>query len=81
MGDDSKHPKVSLNPAHPERVCWGCAKYCPAEELACGNGTIRTPHPVELFGSDWLEWERERNGGSSARLVESPASIAGAREP
>ena len=43
-----------LNPPHPERICWGCDKYCPATDLACGNGTIRTPHPKELFGEDWL---------------------------
>ena len=49
-----------VRPAHPERICWGCPKYCPAEELACGNGTIRTPHPIELFGEDWLAWETER---------------------
>ena len=47
-------------PAHPERVCWGCDKYCPADDLACGNGTIRTPHPCELFGNDWLDWSRAR---------------------
>jgi len=41
-----------LLPPHPERVCWGCDKYCPADDLACGNGTVRTPHPVELFGRD-----------------------------
>ena len=45
-----------LHPRHPERTCWGCDRYCPAGDLACGNGTIRTPHPVELFGDDWLEW-------------------------
>jgi hypothetical protein len=45
-----------LRPAHPERVCWGCEKLCPAESLACGNGTIRTLHPMELFGEDWAEW-------------------------
>lgn len=45
-----------VNPAHPERVCWGCEKYCPAEALGCANGSIRTPHPAELFGEDWLEW-------------------------
>ena len=39
---------------------WGCEKLCPASSLACGNGTIRTPHPVELFGEDWLEWEKQR---------------------
>ncbi|MFZ0734175.1 MAG: DUF3079 domain-containing protein [Candidatus Sulfotelmatobacter sp.] len=50
-------PKVALNPKHPERICWGCDKYCSADDLRCGNGTIRTQHPVELFGEDWLEWE------------------------
>lgn len=49
---------VVTNPPHPERVCWGCDRYCPADDLACGNGTIRTPHPKELFGDDWLDWER-----------------------
>ncbi len=42
-------------PKHPERICWGCDKFCPADDLACGNGTIRTPHPSELLGDDWLE--------------------------
>ncbi len=51
--------KVALQPRHPERICWGCDKYCPADDLACGNGTIRTPHPVELFGSDWVEWSAD----------------------
>ena len=49
-------PRIPLNPKFPERICWGCEKYCPADDLACGNGTIRTLHPVELFGEDWLEW-------------------------
>lgn len=53
----SAKPKVALNPKHPERTCWGCDKYCPASDLRCGNGTIRTQHPVELFGEDWIEWE------------------------
>lgn len=53
--------RIPLLPANPDRVCWGCDKYCRADDLACGNGTIRTPHPVELFGEDWLEWsERPR---------------------
>ena len=52
----SPKPRLPLNPAHPERVCWGCDKYCLADDLACGNGTIRAPHPIELFGDDWLEW-------------------------
>jgi hypothetical protein len=51
---------VPLQPRHPERICWGCDKYCPADELACGNGTIRTPHPIELLGEDWEAWETNR---------------------
>ncbi|TXI18591.1 MAG: DUF3079 domain-containing protein [Roseateles sp.] len=40
-------------PAHPERLCWGCDLYCPARGMRCGNGTVRTPHPVEQLGPDW----------------------------
>ncbi len=50
-------PKIALHPKNPERICWGCDKYCSADDLRCGNGTIRTPHPAELFGEDWLEGE------------------------
>lgn len=45
--------RIPLHPRNPERICWGCDRYCPAEDLACGNGTIRTLHPIELFGDDW----------------------------
>jgi len=48
--------KIVQNPVHPERVCWGCDKVCPADDLRCGNGTVRTMHPCELFGEDWLAW-------------------------
>jgi hypothetical protein len=48
--------KFPIKPAHPERICWGCDKYCPADAMQCGNGTIATPHPSELFGDDWMEW-------------------------
>ena len=51
--------KLPLHPKHPERICWGCDLYCPADDLRCGNGTIRTQHPVELFGDDWLDPESE----------------------
>jgi len=54
------NPRIPLHPRHPERTCWGCDKYCPADDLACGNGTIRGMHPAELFGEDWLEWEAGR---------------------
>lgn len=54
--------KNVLDPVHPERICWGCERYCRADDLVCGNGSIRTQHPSELFGKDWREWA-ERSGG------------------
>lgn len=48
--------KFPIRPAHPERTCWGCDRYCPAGDLACGNGSERTQHPAELYGDDWLDW-------------------------
>lgn len=54
-----------MYPAHPERVCWGCDRYCPAHDMVCGNGSERTPHPVELFGDDWAEWAAELRGDAS----------------
>lgn len=52
--------KFPLSPRHPERVCWGCEKLCPADDLRCGNGTERAQHPIELFGEDWYELEKKR---------------------
>ena len=68
--------RIALHPAHPERICWGCDKYCPAEDLACGNGTIRTVRPAELFGDDWLDWEQHR-----LAAVSRPAEIPPRRSP
>jgi hypothetical protein len=51
--------KFPIHPAHPERICWGCDKYCPADSMCCGNGSDRAQHPVELFGDDWLEFGNE----------------------
>ena len=48
--------KFPLHPKHPERICWGCDKYCPVDALDCGNGSDRTQHPAELLGEDWLEY-------------------------
>jgi len=69
---------IPLRPAHAERICWGCDRYCAADDLGCGNGTIRTMHPVELFGEDWYEWveqrsndARNRAGGSEGVAVRS----------
>lgn len=44
------------HPSHPERLCWGCEKYCASSAMRCGNGSVRTPHPAELFGDDWMDW-------------------------
>jgi hypothetical protein len=63
--------KLVLNPKHPERICWGCDKYCAADDLRCGNGTIRTQHPVELFGDDWPEWELKLSHSSTSTDPES----------
>ncbi|MDD5389481.1 MAG: DUF3079 domain-containing protein [Gallionellaceae bacterium] len=49
--------RFPLNPKYPERICWGCDKYCPADSLICGNGSGRTEHPVEILGPDWHLWE------------------------
>ena len=51
--------KFPTHPKHPERVCWGCDRYCAANDMACGNGSERTAHPVEWFGEDWLDWTRD----------------------
>ena len=60
--------KFPINPAHPERLCWGCDQYCSADSMRCGNGSDRTAHPVELFGEDWLTWD-----GAAVEPVETPA--------
>lgn len=48
--------KFPLNPANPDRICWGCDRYCRADALACGNGADRTQHPVETMGDDWYQY-------------------------
>jgi hypothetical protein len=63
---------VPLHPKHPERVCWGCDKYCRADALDCGNGTVRTQHPVEIFGEDWLDWSADSN---TTEKVHDPSEL------
>lgn len=67
-------PRLPLHPPHPERVCWGCDRYCPADDMVCGNGTIRCPHPCELFGQDWMTAAESPD----AAPVEPDASAPGA---
>ncbi|CAD5373098.1 hypothetical protein RA210_U30010 [Rubrivivax sp. A210] len=64
--------KFPVNPPHPERLCWGCDRYCPADALICGNGSERTQHPVEMFGADWQEWGCD----AEAKAVEAEAVAA-----
>ena len=68
-------PGYPLHPRHPERVCWGCDEYCPAHDLTCGKDTLRTPHPLELFGDDWDRWAADEvetvDDATRARVVEA----------
>ena len=67
MAAVKKFPKA---PAHPERVCWGCDHYCAANDMRCGNGSDRTPHPVELFGDGWRAW------GETEAEADTPSNAA-----
>jgi len=70
--------KFPIAPKNPHRICWGCDRYCPANSLACGNGSERTQHPVELFGDDWYLWEI--GPPASADSPSGPTSRAGMGE-
>ncbi len=65
-----------IHPAHPERICWGCDRYCPADALMCGNGTLATPHPSELFGDDWLSWGLDAQNPEVAEDATGTAKVA-----
>lgn len=61
--------KFPLNPKFPERICWGCDRYCPTGDMACGNGSGRTQHPSEVLGEDWYlvgDWGMEESEGKPA---------------
>ena len=64
--------RLPLRPAHPESICWGCDRYCPATDLGCANGSIRTPHPCELFGDDWYEWTLDRQPADAVTGTPEP---------
>ena len=59
--------RFPIHPPHPERTCWGCDRYCPADSLACGNGSNRTQHPEELFGPTWQDFGLDAPGDSVPR--------------
>lgn len=58
--DQPALPAHIARPAHPERICWGCDHYCPADDLRCGNEVVRAMHPVEIFGPDWCLEPQQR---------------------
>lgn len=60
--------KFPIHPVHPERLCWGCDKYCSADALMCGNGSERTQHPVETWGDDWAESGLEAEQAAAEEL-------------
>ena len=64
--------KFPLHPKHPERICWGCDKYCSAEDLLCANGSERIQHPSEMDGDEWY-----RHGDWSNLLTEAQMREAG----
>ncbi len=64
-------PAVELNfssiyPKHPERICWGCEKLCPANHLMCRE--TRAQHPVELYEDDW--WEASNGLLPNAKMIQ-----------
>ena len=70
--------KFPISPANPQRICWGCDRYCPADQLMCGNGTVATLHPSELFGDDWMEWGLDARDTERAQPADT---IAGEASP
>ncbi len=74
-------------PAHPERVCWGCDRLCPADRMTCAGEKARTCHPSELFGAEWEAdaaaepdeaqlAQQDPPGGRSAPAAETPRARA-----
>jgi Protein of unknown function (DUF3079) len=68
MNGDDKDPFAARQPG---ASLLGLQQVLPGDDLACGNGTIRTPHPCELFGDDWLEWSLGKGTDSAA----SPTAV------
>jgi hypothetical protein len=53
----------------------GVRQVLQADDLACGNGTIRTAHPCEALGDNWLEWSLARSplvGGTAPTAAAEP---------
>lgn len=70
---------VPIRPGHPERICWGCEHFCPANDMRCGNGTDRAQHPIELWGENWMAIECDETPPEPTDAPESPSAIQGRR--
>ena len=71
--------KFPLHPKHPERICWGCDRYCPTDSMACGNGSGGAMHPAETLGDDWYmvgDWgfdeEKDKARGQTPATQPTP---------
>lgn len=67
--------KFPIKPQHPERLCWGCDRYCPADSMMCGNGSERTQHPVEVLGDDWMSFGLDAQETSVEAAVAVPVVL------
>jgi len=65
--------RLPLNPKHPDRICWGCDTFCPEDDMRCGNGTIRCPHPIEIFGESWKDEDSAPATSPWSQVVGAPA--------
>ena len=75
--------RFPVTPAHPERICWGCDRYCAADSMMCRNGSVATLHPSELFGADWESWgtHPQPPAGASDETVPVQRAVAGTEPP
>ena len=42
--------------------------------MLCGNGTVATLHPSELFGDDWMDWGLDAKTREDEAPAHSPAA-------
>lgn len=68
MATEQRPRNGRLHQKHPERISRGCDRHCRADDLDCGNGFIRTPYPIELFGETWCA---DETAGRSASPCDS----------
>ncbi len=69
-----------INPGHPERICWGCDRYCHSDALVCGNGSGRVMHPSESQGETWyLAWGLVPDPAHPGRVLPEMGAPSGSK--